>query len=264
MSDRPAQLVTDAIRDGDGTAICAYLTAGYPTKKAFTAHLDEALATADLVEVGVPFSDPMADGLTIQKSSRVALEQGVSLAWILDRLASRPSSPETPILLMGYYNPFLSFGIDQLPGALSAARVSGLIVPDLPMEESQPLHSLLDDRGLALVPLVTPTTPHQRLTLIASSGGGFVYAVTTTGVTGGDTVIDPRVTDYLDRVRAVSPLPVLAGFGVRTREQIRAIAPHVDGVVVGSAIIEAIDSGAGVASFVASLRTGRAIAPTAN
>lgn len=262
MRDRPAQVVTDAIDEAGGTAICAYLTGGYPTKRAFLAHLDGALATADLVEVGVPFSDPMADGLTIQKSSRVALEQGVSLTWILDELERRPSSSETPILLMGYYNPFFSFGLDRLAGALSAASVSGLIVPDLPTEESEPLRLLLDDEGLALVPLVTPTTPDDRLERITSSGGGFVYAVTTSGVTGGDTVIDPRVTDYLDRVRAVSLLPVLAGFGVRTQEQVRAIAPHVDGVVVGSAIIEAIDSGGDVALFVASLRTGRATAPT--
>lgn len=251
MSDRIGG-VTSAIRSAPGLAICAYVTAGYPDKEAFPGVLASVAHTADVVEVGVPFTDPMADGLTIQKANHLALAEGVALGWILETVGE--AALDAPVLLMGYYNPFLAFGLRDLVARMTETGVAGLIVPDLPIEESGPLAGLLDRSGLGLVQLVAPTTPRERLRLLAKSSRGFVYAVTTTGITGGSTKFDPAVLDYLDRVRDAASLPVLAGFGVREREQVARLAGHVDGVVVGSALIDAIDRGDDPADFLSGLR----------
>jgi tryptophan synthase alpha chain len=253
-----AEAITAAIELANGPAICAYITAGYPTLDLFPSILESVAQAADVVEIGVPFTDPMADGLTIQHSSRVALENGVDLGWILELLASKDVA--APHLLMGYYNPFLAFGFDRLGPALTDAGCSGLIVPDLPFEESAPMHEVLDPAGLALVQLVTPTTSAERLRHVADAGGGFLYAVTTTGVTGGESQLAAEILAYLDRVSEMSDLPVLAGFGVRSQEQVMSLAPHVDGVIVGSALIEAIDRGDDPGAFLDGLRAAGVLA----
>ena len=209
---------------------------------------------ADVVEVGVPFTDPMADGMTVQMASHAALENGVTLGWILEAIGSSEASSQAPILLMGYYNPFLAFGLDRLGSALAEASVSGLIVPDLPHDESDELLASLEPHDIAVVQLVTPTTPDERLTRLAAASSGFVYAVSMTGVTGGTAAIDDETTAYLGRVSAAAEIPVLAGFGIKTSEQVEALAPLVDGVVVGSALIEAVDRGEDPGAFVRSLR----------
>lgn len=247
-----AQAITEAIRRVPGTAICAYATAGYPTLDAFPSILAAVARSADVVEIGVPFTDPMADGQTIQHASQVALSNGVTLEWIFELLSD--SDLESPHLLMGYYNPFLVFGLEHLGQAMADSRTSGLIIPDLPVEECGPIREVLDPKGLALVQLVTPSTSVERLPAVAEAGGGFVYAVTTTGVTGGEVEVPPESLEYLDRVGSVSALPVMAGFGVRHRNQVAALAPHVDGVVVGSALIEAIDRGEDSGAFLNGLR----------
>lgn len=244
--------ITEAILGAVGPAICAYVTAGYPDLESFDEIFTSVAAAADVVEIGVPFTDPMADGLTIQKSSHVALANGVTLEWILDVLAGHDL--DAPVLLMGYYNPFLAFGLERLGAGLEAAGVSGLIVPDLPLEESGELGQVIEPQGLALVQLVTPTTPSERLRAIADASGGFVYAVTTTGVTGGNARFTEADLAYLERVKTSSTLPVLAGFGIRSKEQVDALAPHVDGVVVGSALIDEIESGGDPARFLKGLR----------
>jgi len=208
--------------------------------------------SADVVEIGVPFTDPMADGLTIQQASHVALDNGVTLEWIFDLLGDTDLG--SPHLLMGYYNPFLAFGLDRLGQAMEDSGTSGLIIPDLPFEESDPIKEVLDPGGLALVQLVTPSTSEERLGRVATTGGGFVYAVTTAGVTGGEVDLPAEALEYLDRAKSASRLPVLAGFGVRTQSQVAALAPHVDGVVVGSALIEAIDKGEDPGAFLDGLR----------
>lgn len=251
MSDRIGE-VTSAIETSPGLAICAYVTAGYPGKDAFLDILASVAHSADVVEIGVPFTDPMADGLTIQEASRLALAGGVDLGWILDTVGE--ADLDAPVLLMGYYNPFLAFGMENLVARMTETGVAGLIVPDLPLEESGPLTGLLDRSGQGLVQLVAPTTPPDRLRLLATASRGFVYAVAATGITGGTTRFDPAVLDYLDRVRHVASLPVLAGFGVREREQVTRLAGHVDGVVVGSALIDAIDRGDDPAHFLTMLR----------
>ena len=249
-----AHAITTAIEASDGPAICAYLTAGYPTLETFPELLQSVARAADVVEVGVPFTDPMADGLTIQRASHVALENGVNLGWIFDLLSDESSELSAPHLLMGYYNPFLARGLEWLREAMAKSGTSGLIVPDLPIEESGPLADVLSERQMALVHLVTPTTPPIRLKGLCDASDGFVYAVTTTGVTGGDIDLTAEDIAYLERVGESSALPVLAGFGIRSASQVAMLASHTDGVVVGSALINAIDRGEDPGLFIDSLR----------
>ncbi len=242
-------------RDARGVALVAYICAGHPTKRAFRDLLREVASEADVVEVGVPFSDPMADGVTIQNASRVALEQGVSLRWILDELGAVRGEVKAPLVLMGYLNPFVRFGIDALAPAANEVGVAGLIIPDLPLEESAPVRDALAAKGVALVNMVTPVTPEERTRELARCTGGFLYAVTTTGVTGGAETgsrADPMA--YLRSLRGLGDAPVCAGFGIRSKKQVDALRGVCDGAIVGSALIESIDRGESAAKFLAALR----------
>jgi tryptophan synthase alpha chain len=223
-------------------ALVAFMTAGYPRREKFREQLAAVAAGADVVEIGVPFSDPMADGMTIQRSSREALSQGVTLQWILDELGAVPGL-KTPLLLMSYLNPLLSYGYERLAAAALAAGVCGFIVPDLPLDESAPLRAALDAHGLALVQMVTPVTPPERLARLCAASQGFVYAVTMTGTTGKSVAVPDEVIEYLERVRAAAQVPVCAGFGIRAREQVVRLRGHVDGVIVGSALVELLERG---------------------
>ncbi len=238
-------------------ALVAYLTAGFPKRESFQDVLRSVSAAVDIIEVGVPFTDPMADGTTIQRSSRAALEQGVSLKWILSELsafAETSSNSRAPVLLMSYLNPLLAYGLDRLPEDAAKAGIAGFIVPDLPFEECDELRRALDSRGLALVQFVTPVTPIERIKLLTQNSGGFVYAVTMTGTTGKNVAVPAEVLEYFDRVKEVSPFPVCAGFGIRSREQVERLGPHVDGVIVGSALVEALERGDDPGAFLSSLR----------
>jgi tryptophan synthase alpha chain len=235
-------------------ALVGYLTAGFPTRAAFRANLAAVAASCDVVEIGVPFSDPMADGTTVQRASFVALADGVTLPWILEELRAVEPRHPAPILLMSYLNPLLAFGMQKLPRAAAAAGVSGFIVPDLPYEESHELKGALEGEGLALVQMVTPVTPPQRLEMLCREARGFIYAVTMTGTTGGAVEVPDEVLSYMDRVKRVAGAPVCAGFGIRSREQVQRLAPHVDGVVVGSALVETLERGGDVKAFLESLR----------
>ena len=212
-----------------------------------------------MVEIGVPFTDPMADGVTIQRSSLAALEQGVTLHWIT-RDAARPAegrrrswcSWATSIRMLAY----------GLPEAGRAMRpqvgVSGFIVPDLPIEESAAFEQALAPQGLALIRMVTPVTPQARLEQLCSSAQGFVYAVTMTGTTGRSVGTRRRAARKCwttsTRCASSSTVPVCAGFGIRESAQVAALAPHVDGVIVGSAMIEAMEKGASPAALLRKLR----------
>ncbi|HTE42527.1 MAG TPA: tryptophan synthase subunit alpha [Steroidobacteraceae bacterium] len=239
-------------RDSGRPAMVAYVTAGFPSKENFAATLKSVASAADVIELGVPFTDPMADGATVQRSSRVALDQGVSLKWILEFLSTQ--EPSVPILLMTYLNPLLAFGFDRLPQAAARAGVAGFIVPDLPYEECAELRDALETEGLALVQLVTPVTPDDRLAMLCKASQGFVYAVTMTGTTGKNVAVPDDVLAYMDRVRKVSPLPVCAGFGIRSAAQVKLMDAHVDGVVVGSALVEVLERGEDPAAFLNNLR----------
>jgi tryptophan synthase alpha chain len=253
---RPRDRVSAALRrkPGDKPSLVAFVTAGYPEPKEFLQVLRAVGGAADAVEIGVPFSDPMADGVTIQRSSQHAIEHGVSLRWILDELGRRDYELPAPVLLMSYLNPLLAYGYDELAQRAAEVGVSGFIVPDLPYEESAPFAAALEPHGLALVQLVTPATPAERLQRLCAASQGFVYAVTRTGITGGESTLPAETADYLAAVKAASPLPVCAGFGVRRPDQVALIGAHADGVIVGSALVEVLERGADPAAFLRSLR----------
>ena len=252
----PREHVSAAIRTAAARgepALVAYITAGFPSRERFREHLRTLAAAADVIEVGVPFTDPMADGVTIQRASLAALAQGASLAWILEELAAlRGIGP--PLLLMSYLNPLLAFGIGRLAASAAASGVSGFIVPDLPLDESSELRAALDEGKLALVQMVTPVTGAERLAQLCAGSEGFVYAVTMTGTTGRNVAVPAEVLAYLDRVRAIAALPVCAGFGIRSREQVERLRGHVDGVVVGSALVEVLERGEDPGEFLRALR----------
>jgi tryptophan synthase alpha chain len=234
----------------------AFLTAGFPSKDRFAADLAAIASEADVVEIGVPFTDPMADGVTIQRSSLAALAQGVSLHWIIDTVKATPRG-KAQLVFMGYMNPMLAYGLDKLAADAAAAGIAGFIVPDLPIEESADFEKALAPHGLALIRMVTPVTPAARLERLARDAQGFVYAVSMTGTTGksvGGGVVPRETLDYLDRVRKLAKVPVCAGFGIREHAQVAALAPHVDGVVVGSAVIEAMEKGASTVELLRRLR----------
>jgi tryptophan synthase alpha chain len=236
-----ADAVRAASKRGE-PAIVAFMTAGFPRKEQFREHLLMVASESDVVEIGVPFTDPMADGMTIQRSSQAALKQGVSLRWILSELRSM-QRPAAPLVLMSYLNPLLQYGYAALAADAAAAGVSGFIVPDLPFDEGGDLRAALAAEGVALVQMVTPVTTLARLQQVCAASEGFVYAVTMTGTTGKNVAVPDTVIDYLKTVTAKSPVPVCAGFGIRSREQVEKLRSHVAGVVVGSALVEVLERG---------------------
>jgi tryptophan synthase alpha chain len=254
----PRERIAEAIRagaSGGEPALVAFLTAGFPQRAKFREHLAAVAAGADVVEIGVPFTDPMADGMTIQRSSQEALRQGVTLQWIFDELTAMPRV-RAPLLLMSYLNPLLNYGFERLAAASIAAGVCGFIVPDLPLDESATLRAALDAQNLALVQMVTPVTPPERLARLCAASQGFIYAVTMTGTTGHKAATPAGVLEYLARVRAAAAVPVCAGFGIRTRDQILALRGAVEGCVVGSALVEVLERGESAQHWLASLRHG--------
>jgi tryptophan synthase alpha chain len=250
--DRISTALTDA-NDNGRVSLVPFVTAGYPDKDAFISTLRLIAAEGDVVEIGVPFSDPMADGVTIQRSSHAAIAAGVSLHWIINELTAA-GDVGAPLVLMSYLNPLLAYGYDQLAEDAVAAGVCGFIVPDLPWEESAEFRMAMDKHGIALVQLVTPITPADRLEMLCKGSQGFIYAVTITGITGGDVKLPPEVTDYLDLVRGHTDLPVCAGFGVRHAEQVANLGKHASGVIVGSALVERLEAGEDPTEFLADLR----------
>jgi tryptophan synthase alpha chain len=253
---QPHEKVTAAIataNDRGRTALVPFVTAGYPELAGFARTLREIAAVVDVIEIGVPFSDPMADGMTIQRSSFTAIKNGVSLKWIFNEIES--ANVAVPLVLMSYVNPLLAFGYRALAERAAATGVCAFIVPDLPFEESGELRALLEAKGLGLVQLVTPATPAPRLAVLAGASRSFVYAVTITGITGGDTGLPDDLAAYLDAVSAASTLPVCAGFGIRTAADVRDVGRHAAGAIVGSALVEVLEQGRDAAAYLRALRT---------
>jgi tryptophan synthase alpha chain len=254
-SERISRAIGAAAADGE-PALVAYLAAGFPTRASFRTHLRALESAAHVIEIGVPFTDPMADGVTIQRASLAALAQGVSLEWILAELAAL-GAHAVPLLLMSYLNPLLAYGVERLARDAAGAGVAGFIVPDLPLDESSVPRTAFNARALALVQMVTPVTAPERLARLCVASEGFVYAVTMTGTTGRNVAVPESVLTYLDAVRACSRLPVCAGFGIRSREQVERLRGHVDGVVVGSALMEVLERGEDPVPWLRALRPGR-------
>jgi len=248
--------VTAAIRaanEAGRTGLVPFVTAGYPEPGDFISTLKTVASVGDVVEVGIPFSDPMADGMTIQRSSFEALQKGVTLAWIFDEL-EKAGGFDAPLVMMSYLNPLLAFGYEKLADRALETGVCGFIVPDLPFEESEEIRSVLEDRGLGLIQLVTPATPDERLKTLCDASRGFVYAVTITGITGGDAGLPDDLAGYLDKVSGIAGIPVCAGFGIRQASDVAAVGAHAAGAIVGSALVEVLERGEDPTGFLNGLR----------
>jgi len=221
-----------------------YYPLGFPTP-ALSVDVIEALARngADLIEVGLPFSDPLADGPVIQRATQIALQQGLTVAKALQAVAElRARGVTTPLVLMGYFNPLLAYGLERLARKAAEAGADGFIVPDLPPEEAAEFEAAI--APLPQIRMVAPTTPDERLAAVLSEARGFVYMVSLTGVTGARTALAEGLADFVGRVRAHTALPVCVGFGIGTPEQAQAVGALADGVIVGSACVRAIGESA--------------------
>lgn len=190
------------------------------------------------VELGIPFSDPVADGPTIQQAGIRALENGTTLKKVLQTVEAARQKVSIPIILMTYMNPVLAFGLDRFAELAHQAGVDGCIIPDLPIEEEDIIEPLLNQFNIDLIRLVTLTSTSERMKEIAGKGNGYVYAVTVTGITGARNGFDENLGKFLNEVKSVSPLPVLAGFGISTPEHVKEVSQYCDGVIVGSKIVD--------------------------
>ncbi len=229
-------------RQAGRAALMPYYTLGYPTPAAsMQAVLALARSGADLIELGVPFSDPLADGPTIQRSSQMALQQGMTVDGCLSILRSlRQRGINQPLLLMGYINPILSYGAAQFITRAAEAGADGLIVPDLPVQEASAVEEQCHNAGLALVYLVAPTSTPQRIRLLARHSSGFLYLVSVNGVTGARSSIARELPRFIARVRQHAALPLAVGFGISTPIQAAQVSRLADGVIIGSALIDAV------------------------
>lgn len=238
-------------------ALVAYVTAGFPDP-AVTVQALEALASAgaDVLELGIPFSDPLADGPTIQRSSFVALERGMTVRRALEALAGFRRSHDTPVVVFTYLNPVLRYGVEAFCRDARGAGAQGILITDLPLGSDPALEATVAASGLDLVRLVAPTSPEERIDEVAAGGSGFLYYISRTGVTGARDELPPGLADEVRAVRARVRLPVAVGFGISTPEQAAAVAGVADGVVVGSALIRRLEEEGveGARAFVARLR----------
>jgi tryptophan synthase alpha chain len=243
------------------TALMPYLPLGYPTLDVSRQLIRTAAdAGADVIELGIPFSDPLADGPVIQRATHVALQNGMTLAKCFEmEREAREAGVTVPLVLMGYYNPILRFGVEPCARAAQEAGADGFIVPDLPPEEAGALDAACRAHGLGLVFLAAPTSTAERLRIIAEATCGFMYLVSVVGVTGARDQMAADLTEFVARVRAVTTKPACVGFGIANAETARAVAGCADGVIVGSALVSRIgepERAVGAArEFIAELRT---------
>jgi tryptophan synthase alpha chain len=243
LSEHPIAARWRAIRGAARrAALIPYLTAGFPTPAdSLDALRRVAAAGADFIEVGLPFSDPLADGPTIQRSTHVALEQGMTVARALEQIHRAALS--IPVIVMTYVNPVLAFGVERFVREAAAAGATGLLLTDVPAGADVALEALVAASPLALIRLIAPTTSPARLAMAVRGASGFLYVISRLGVTGARDQVPPDLPEHVARVRAASPLPLAVGFGISTAAQARATAAVADGVVVGSAIVDALAAG---------------------
>jgi tryptophan synthase alpha chain len=249
--------ITSVFRPGY-KALIAYLTVGYPTLET-TYEVASVLADngCDIIELGIPFSDPLADGATIQKASYQALQQGITPQVCLEAARKLRQKIAVPLVFMSYYNPVLSFGLEAFCQASAKAGIDGLIIPDLPPEEGAELEASTRKLNLDLIYLLAPTSTEERISLVAEKSQGFIYLVSLTGVTGARQTLPPELEDFVRRVRQRAHQPLCVGFGVANPEQAGRAARIADGVIVGSRLIQLIEQDATLSSlksFALSLR----------
>lgn len=229
------------IRENKGKALITFITAGDPnleSTRKFVHTLE--MAGADIIELGVPYSDPLADGPVIQEASQRALKAGTTLAKVLETVKDIRKKSNVPLILMTYYNPLLKYGLASLAKDSAEAGIDGFIVPDLPAEESEDFRTQLDCYGLSLIPLVAPTSGPGRIKLVTKDGSGFVYCVSLTGVTGIRTSVPSDLAQFMSQVRKETELPLAVGFGISSPEQAKAVSEYCDAVIVGSALVKTI------------------------
>ena len=231
------------------TALIPFITAGFPDKALFWKHLDELdKSGADIIEIGVPFSDPVADGPVVEAASVRALSNGVTLAWILDELRQRKRYC-APLVLMGYYNPFLQYGLERFAAEAAEAGIAGCIVPDLPIGEDGPLRAALAAHGMALIPLVGLNTGEERMRAYADKATGYAYLVSVLGTTGARDAFPPELTQAMQRAERIFSVPVALGFGIARPEQIENMPVRPKAVVFGSALLKHLDEGHSASNF---------------
>jgi tryptophan synthase alpha chain len=242
-------------------ALIPFITAGDPdlaTTKALA--LEMAAKGADLLELGIPFSDPLADGPTIQAASNRAVQHGVHLQEVLKQAGEIRRETDIPLILMGYYNPILQYGLERTAQEAAALGVDGFIIPDLPPEEAGPWRVAAAQAGVAAIFLAAPTSGATRIKHTGQITRGFLYYVSVTGITGARTQLPPELITALKEVRSLVKCPLAVGFGISTPEQVKWLAPYVDGIVVGSAIVQRVAKLKGpelikeVGDFVAALK----------
>ena len=239
-------------------ALIAYLTVGYPdietTVKAASVLTDSG---CDIIELGIPFSDPLADGATIQKASYQALQQGITPEVCLEVAQKLRQRTGIPLVFMSYYNPLLSFGLKTFCQASAKAGIDGLIIPDLPPEEAVALETIARKHKLDLIYLLAPTSTEERISMVAERSQGFIYLVSLTGVTGARQTLPQKLEAFVKKVRQKANQPLCVGFGVSTTEQARRVARVADGVIVGSHLIRLIEEDASLSllrTFILSMR----------
>lgn len=242
-----------ALRDAKRKALMPFITAGFPDRNRFRGIIREIAQVADLIEIGIPFSDPLADGPTIQRASNKALCAGMNLVFALEEIRNLREATQCPLLVMSYVNPLMQFGFESFVRQVSEAGADGLIIPDLPLEEQAPFMESISSVGLYLIQLLTPTASPQRAQNILSQANGFVYLVTVAGTTGARKDFDRETLDFLSRSRKATSLPLAAGFGISSPAHIDQLSPYVDGMIVGSALLDAIERGEDAAGFLEGL-----------
>lgn len=239
---RPLEQAFAPLRESKRAGFIPFIVAGDPDLDS-SAELLRALsdAGATTIELGVPFSDPAADGPVIQRAGQRALSRGVTLADVFAMLSKKRSAISAPIVLFGYYNPVLQFGLRKFADAVQRCGIAGVLVTDLPAEAAEPLRTLLHEREIDLIFLVAPTTSDTRLRQIAKLASGFIYAIARTGVTGTHRELEDESETLVRRIRAVTDLPIAVGFGITDRARARAVARYADAAVVGSRLVAEIE-----------------------
>jgi tryptophan synthase alpha chain len=254
MKISPLQKAIEEALNNGRHAVIPFITAGFPDKESFWTQLNRIDASgADIIEIGVPFSDPVADGPVIEQASRNALKLGVTLKWILDGLKQRKGRFRAKLVLMGYVNPFYQYGLEQLAKDAVEAGVSGFIVPDMLLEETDLFRNVFDAYGLDIITLVAPNTTKERMEEYKPYTRGFVYVVSVLGTTGGKTNVAVSVADTLRRAREVFDVPLALGFGLQIPQQLDVLPDDVrpDAAVLGTALLKHIADGGAPADFLA-------------
>lgn len=250
MSAASLQSRIEAANKAGRMARIPFITADFPDHERFLTALRELDENgSDIIEIGVPFSDPVADGPVVEDASRRVLEDGASLRGLMETLRNLPFKPKAGLVLMGYYNPFLQYGLEKLAADCAEVGVQGLIVPDLPLGECEPLRSIAAKSGLDLIALIGPNTRDERMAEYAKQASGYVYVVSVMGVTGVRKGLPPAATETVARARKIFDLPIALGFGISSPDQLSDMAEPPHGVVFGSALLRHLDAGGSAKDF---------------